>query len=117
MTDMQYHRPVLLQEVMEGLDIQPDGTYVDATFGGGGHTRALLEKLGPEGRLFGFDQDEDAYTRNSDGTGLGFPIARHLAELHGGTLELTSTKSEGTCARVTLPPSRSVQPARNASAG
>jgi signal transduction histidine kinase len=73
------------------------------------------DELATAQELFG--QVEDAYTRNSDGTGLGLPIARHLAELHGGTLELTSTKSEGTCAMVTLPPSRAVQPARNASAG
>jgi signal transduction histidine kinase len=65
-----------------------------------------------------FGQVEDAYTRNSDGTGLGLPIARHLAELHGGMLELTSRKSEGTCAILTLPASRAVQPVQqNASAG
>jgi len=55
-----YHIPVLLHEVIEGLNIRPGGTYVDATFGGGGHSRALLEKLGPEGRLIAFDQDADA---------------------------------------------------------
>lgn len=57
---MSYHNPVLLQECIDGLNIQPDGTYVDLTFGGGGHSRAILEKLGPNGRLFGFDQDPDA---------------------------------------------------------
>ncbi|HEU4552746.1 MAG TPA: 16S rRNA (cytosine(1402)-N(4))-methyltransferase RsmH [Chitinophaga sp.] len=57
----QYHLPVLLQEVIEYLQIRPDGTYVDATFGGGGHSRAILSKLGPSGRLLVFDQDEDAY--------------------------------------------------------
>ncbi|WP_295124571.1 16S rRNA (cytosine(1402)-N(4))-methyltransferase RsmH [uncultured Chitinophaga sp.] len=56
-----YHLPVLLQEVIDLLQIRPNGTYVDATFGGGGHSRAILEKLGPEGRLIVFDQDEDAY--------------------------------------------------------
>jgi 16S rRNA (cytosine1402-N4)-methyltransferase len=45
---------------MEGLDIKPDGTYVDVTFGGGGHSRELLSRLGPDGRLVAFDQDEDA---------------------------------------------------------
>ncbi|MCU7547744.1 16S rRNA (cytosine(1402)-N(4))-methyltransferase RsmH [Chitinophagaceae bacterium LB-8] len=55
-----YHVPVLLQETIEGLNIRPDGIYVDCTFGGGGHSRAILEKLGPEGRLIAFDQDEDA---------------------------------------------------------
>jgi len=56
----QYHIPVLLDEVIEGLHIQPDGIYVDCTFGGGGHSRAILEKLGPKGKLVGFDQDDDA---------------------------------------------------------
>ena len=55
-----YHIPVLLHEVVEHLNIHPSGTYVDCTFGGGGHSRALLEKLGPEGRLVAFDQDADA---------------------------------------------------------
>lgn len=60
MITMIYHKPVLLQESIEGLDIKPDGTYVDITFGGGGHSRAILEQLGEEGRLIAFDQDEDA---------------------------------------------------------
>ncbi len=55
-----YHVPVMLNECLEGLNIKPDGVYVDVTFGGGGHSRAILEKLSPEGRLIGFDQDEDA---------------------------------------------------------
>ena len=55
-----YHVPVLLQESIGGLDIQPGGIYVDATFGGGGHSRQLLSCLGPQGRLFAFDQDADA---------------------------------------------------------
>ena len=55
-----YHDPVMLQECMELLAIQPSGNYVDVTFGGGGHSRALLSQLGPEGRLFAFDQDPDA---------------------------------------------------------
>lgn len=50
----------MLSEAMDGLSIRPDGTYVDVTFGGGGHSRAILERLGPEGRLYAFDQDEDA---------------------------------------------------------
>lgn len=56
----QYHIPVLLNEVIEGLNIQPDGIYVDCTFGGGGHSRAILEKLGVKGKLLAFDQDDDA---------------------------------------------------------
>jgi 16S rRNA (cytosine1402-N4)-methyltransferase len=55
-----YHRPVLLDQSVELLNIDPSGCYVDATFGGGGHSREILKRLGPEGRLFGFDQDEDA---------------------------------------------------------
>ena len=55
-----YHDPVMLAECMELLAIRPSGTYVDVTFGGGGHSRELLNHLGPEGRLFAFDQDPDA---------------------------------------------------------
>lgn len=57
---MVYHDPVLLRQSVDGLNINPDGVYVDVTFGGGGHSRAILEKLGPNGKLFAFDQDEDA---------------------------------------------------------
>jgi len=56
-----YHTPVLLQTCVEGLSIKPDGTYCDLTFGGGGHSRAIVERLGPQGRLIVFDQDEDAW--------------------------------------------------------
>ena len=55
-----YHVPVLLEESVAGLAIRPGGTYVDVTFGGGGHSRRILESLGPEGRLYGFDQDADS---------------------------------------------------------
>ncbi len=58
---MPYHIPALAAETIEGLDIRPDGVYVDVTFGGGGHSRLIMKALGVEGRLFGFDQDEDAY--------------------------------------------------------
>ncbi|HSV11383.1 MAG TPA: 16S rRNA (cytosine(1402)-N(4))-methyltransferase RsmH, partial [Hanamia sp.] len=54
------HVPVLLKEVIDGLKIVPSGTYVDCTFGGGGHSKKILEKLNPEGKLIVFDQDEDA---------------------------------------------------------
>lgn len=57
---MSYHNPVLLKESIEGLKIKPDGVYVDVTFGGGGHSRAILEQLDEKGRLYAFDQDEDA---------------------------------------------------------
>jgi len=55
-----YHQPVMLKECLEGLNIQPDGIYVDVTFGGGGHSKAILELLGANGKLIGFDQDPDA---------------------------------------------------------
>ncbi|MBP5677614.1 MAG: 16S rRNA (cytosine(1402)-N(4))-methyltransferase RsmH [Bacteroidales bacterium] len=55
-----YHRPVMLTESIDGLNIRPEGTYVDVTFGGGGHSRAILEHLGEGGHLYAFDQDEDA---------------------------------------------------------
>lgn len=57
---MEYHNPVLLKTAVDGLAIRPDGVYVDVTFGGGGHSREILSRLGQEGRLFAFDQDEDA---------------------------------------------------------
>lgn len=58
---MEYHNPVLLKETVDGLNIKPDGVYVDVTFGGGGHSKEILSRLGESGRLFGFDQDEDAH--------------------------------------------------------
>ncbi|MEX1132025.1 MAG: 16S rRNA (cytosine(1402)-N(4))-methyltransferase RsmH [Flavobacteriales bacterium] len=61
-----YHAPVLLQACIEGLNIRPDGVYVDATFGGGGHSKAILEKLGPFGRLIAFDRDRDAWRNAPD---------------------------------------------------
>ena len=56
-----YHNPVLLDDSVKGLNIIPNGTYVDATYGGGGHSRVILKKLGPKGRLIAFDQDSDAH--------------------------------------------------------
>jgi len=58
--DLTYHVPVLLKESVDGMNIRPDGTYVDVTFGGAGHSREILSRLGEGGRLLGFDQDEDA---------------------------------------------------------
>ena len=57
---MEYHNPVLLHPSVDALVTNPSGTYVDVTFGGGGHSRAILEKLSPEGRLVAFDQDEES---------------------------------------------------------
>jgi len=61
MPENTYHTSVMLHECIDGLHIDPAGTYVDVTFGGGGHSKAILAKLGPEGRLFSFDQDPDAW--------------------------------------------------------
>ena len=61
MTANEYHIPALLLESINGLNINPEGIYVDATFGGGGHSRAIMQKLGEKGRLFSFDQDIDAW--------------------------------------------------------
>ena len=60
MTSGAYHIPVLLKESVDGLSIRPDGIYVDVTFGGGGHSREIISRLGTDGRLFGFDQDSDS---------------------------------------------------------
>ncbi|HSQ47960.1 MAG TPA: 16S rRNA (cytosine(1402)-N(4))-methyltransferase RsmH [Lutibacter sp.] len=57
---MEYHNPVLLKESIDGLNIKPDGVYVDVTFGGGGHSKEILSRLNDHGKLFAFDQDEDA---------------------------------------------------------
>lgn len=85
---MEYHLPVMLNECIEGLNIRPDGTYVDVTFGGGGHSRAIMERLGAEGRLIGFDQDADA-TANAIEDGRftlvneNFRYMKSFLRLHG----------------------------------
>lgn len=61
-----YHNPVLLKESVDGLAIKENGVYVDVTYGGGGHSREILERLGPEGKLFAFDQDEEALVNKID---------------------------------------------------
>lgn len=66
MNDQPYHIPALLDATIKGLDIKPDGTYVDVTFGGGGHSRAIMRQLGGEGRLLSFDQDTDAMANAID---------------------------------------------------
>jgi len=60
MKKMEYHNPVLLKETVDGLNIVEDGVYVDVTFGGGGHSKEILKRLGPNGKLYAFDQDPDA---------------------------------------------------------
>jgi len=63
---MEYHNPVLLKESVDGLNIKPDGVYVDVTFGGGGHSREILSRLNEDGKLLAFDQDEDAQRNSID---------------------------------------------------
>jgi len=78
----QYHNPVLLQASLEGLRIRPNGTYADVTFGGGGHSRAILEELNEEGRLLGFDQDPDALRNSIEDSRFDFVAANfsHLTQ-------------------------------------
>ena len=64
--ELAYHIPALLNETVEGLEILPDGVYADLTFGGGGHSRAILSHLSDNGKLYGFDQDIDAYANRID---------------------------------------------------
>lgn len=66
MTIMEYHNPVLLKETVDGLNIKEDGIYVDVTFGGGGHSKEILKRLGKNGKLFAFDQDPDALENTID---------------------------------------------------
>lgn len=62
----EYHNPVLLTETVDGLNIKPNGVYVDVTFGGGGHSKEIMRRLGPDGKLFAFDQDTDALANALD---------------------------------------------------
>lgn len=79
--EIVYHTPALLIPCMEGLDIRPDGTYVDVTFGGGGHSREILNRLSPKGRLLSFDQDLDAAKNAFDDSRFTFVRGnfRHLS--------------------------------------
>jgi len=83
-----YHTTVLLHEAVDGLAIKEDGVYVDVTFGGGGHSRAILERLGPRGKLIAFDQDADAWKNKPDDERLipvteNFKYLRRFLRLHG----------------------------------
>lgn len=84
----EYHIPVLLNEVIEHLQIKPAGIYVDCTFGGGGHSKAILEKLSEQGRLIAFDQDEDAKRNLPDDKRVlfvphNFRHVKRFLQLHG----------------------------------
>ena len=76
-----YHTTVLLKEAVDGLAIKPDGVYVDATFGGGGHSREILSRLGPKGKLLAFDHDADAWRNKPDDTRL-VPVTENFRYLH-----------------------------------
>lgn len=83
-----YHRPVMLHECMEGLNIRPDGVYVDVTYGGGGHSREILNRLSKKGRLIAFDQDEDAIRNKIEDERLtlihqNFSYIRNFCKLYG----------------------------------
>ncbi len=84
-----YHIPALLSETLEGLNISPSGIYVDVTLGGAGHSRAILERLGQDGRLFSFDQDADALQRIADTDSRwtlvhgNFRYVRHFLDFYG----------------------------------
>ena len=84
---MGYHQPVLLDESIEGLNIKPGGSYVDLTFGGGGHAREVLKNLGKRGRLLVFDQDQDARVNAPDDHRLifveaNFRFLKHYLRYH-----------------------------------
>ena len=85
---MEYHNPVLLEESVNGLAIKKNGVYVDVTFGGGGHSRKILQHLGPEGKLFAFDQDKDALSNTVDDHRFtlineNFRFMKRFLRLHG----------------------------------
>ncbi len=83
------HTTVLLSEAVDALDIKPDGTYVDATFGRGGHSRLILSKLSPQGRLIAFDKDLDAIAEANTIQDPRFSI-RHQGFTHLGELDAAS---------------------------
>ena len=74
-THSTYHIPALLEETVNLLDIRPEGVYIDATFGGGGHSRAILSKLGSRGHLYGFDRDRDAFANTIDDPRFTFVLS------------------------------------------
>lgn len=84
----EYHIPVMLTEAIDGLAVKPEGTYVDVTFGGGGHSRAIMAQLGPQGRLVAFDQDADAAANAIDDqrftlVGENFRYLKNFLRMYG----------------------------------
>ena len=87
---MEYHNAVLLTETVDGLNIQPNGVYVDVTFGGGGHSREILKRLDENGKLFAFDQDKDALENTIDDPRFtlineNFRFLKRFLRFHGQT--------------------------------
>ncbi len=89
-----YHNAVLLNDCIEGLKIKPEGSYADVTFGGGGHSAAILEKLSPEGKLYAFDQDADAL-RNLPGDKRLVLIRKNFSSLQQSLSELNALPLNG----------------------
>ena len=89
-----YHNAVLSNECLEGLKISPDGKYVDATFGGGGHSAAILAKLSQKGKLFAFDQDADAFRNRPEDERLVL-IKRNFNEIKESLEELDALPADG----------------------
>ncbi|MDH7445175.1 16S rRNA (cytosine(1402)-N(4))-methyltransferase RsmH [Aquimarina sp. 2201CG14-23] len=88
MKQMEYHNPVLLKETVDGLAIKPDGVYVDVTFGGGGHSKEIIKRLGPNGKLYAFDQDKDALNNAIDDSRFvlineNFRFIKRFLRFHG----------------------------------
>lgn len=89
-----YHRSVLLHESLEALGILPGGVYVDVTFGGGGHSKEILKRLGPEGKLIGFDQDEDAWKNAPDDPRFTL-VKRNFSKLKESLLKIGVKEVDG----------------------
>jgi 16S rRNA (cytosine1402-N4)-methyltransferase len=90
MLQMEYHKPVLLEKSVDGLNIQPSGVYVDVTFGGGGHSKEILKRLGVKGKLIAFDQDTDALKNDIDDPRFklvneNFRFLKRFLRFHGYT--------------------------------
>lgn len=91
MWQMEYHKPVLLEKSVDGLNIQPNGVYVDVTFGGGGHSKEILKRLGEKGKLIAFDQDTDALKNDIDDPRFklvneNFRFLKRFLRFHGHTV-------------------------------
>ena len=103
-----YHRSVLLHESLDALGILPEGVYVDVTFGGGGHSREILKRLGPKGKLIGFDQDEDA-VKNAPDDSRFVLVKQNFSQLKNSLHELGINQVDGVLAVLDALPLRGQQ--------